>query len=311
MLWNMQSAVLVLLIGVGMVMQPGFAADDKPAVKKDEPAWKAEFRKAYGLKDGQLVKRVAPPYLDCRDEYFKNLFPGRQGNIPFSQWFATLSWKGDWTDQNGGGYRMPVIPENGVPLDYLLDATLGFAKTRIESDIMTLAQKVTGDFVVRSGADREKVALELEAILRAECKLPVKLSFKDSEEEVYILSGKYKAAPLDGRKEGEIEVYAIHLTDRSDGSGSGTLKAMLQQVERHVNQPIALGKIEGEPKKVEWHFNVRSPMLRDPAKGIDTLRDDTNPDAVLANIASQTGLKLTTEKRKVRLLVVAHSELKK
>jgi thiol-disulfide isomerase/thioredoxin len=38
----------------------------------DEPAWKAEFRKAYGLADGELARRVAPPYPDCRAEYFKD-----------------------------------------------------------------------------------------------------------------------------------------------------------------------------------------------------------------------------------------------
>jgi hypothetical protein len=125
------------------------------------------------------------------------------------------------------------------------------------------------------------------------------------------LTGKYKGKPLEG-SEVDVEVYAGHLTDRkTGGGGSGTLKEMVAAVERHVNRHIVLGKVENLPGRVNWHFNVRSPMIRDPAKGIDTYREDTNPAAVLHNMAEQTGLTVTTEKRKVRILVVEHVEVKK
>ena len=140
----------------------------------------------------------------------------------------------------------------------------------------------------------------------------MKFSFRDAEEEVFVLSGKYEAKPLDGRKAGEIEVYAAHLTERGiGGGGSGTLKEMADHIERHVNKSVVLGKIEGAPKKVSWHFNVRSPMLKDPAKGIDTYAEDTFPEAVLENLATQTGLTVKLEKRKVRTLAAEFANVKK
>jgi hypothetical protein len=280
--------------------------------KPAEPAWKAAFRKAYGLADGQLVRRVPPPYPDCREEYFKDMWPNRQGNIPFDQWFVVLGWKGDWTQEGIGGFTMPVKADEGVTLERLLDMTLKVPKTRIESDRTSLDHKVTGDWVVKAGADPEKAAVQLEAVLRKDLQLPVKFSFKDAEEEVFVLSGKYAAKPLDDRKANEIEVYANHLTEREvGGGGTGTLTEMLAAVERHVSKPIVLGKVENRPGRVSWHYNVRSPMLRDPAKGIDTYRDDTNPAQVLGRLTDQTGLTLTTEKRKVRTLVVEFAEVKK
>jgi uncharacterized protein (TIGR03067 family) len=285
------------------------------AKKPAEPAWKVEFRKAYGLADGQFVRRVAPPYPDCREAYFRDLFrsnKGGPGPISFDQWFTVIGWKNDFADPLGGPAVMPVKPEEGVALVRLLDMTLKFPPTRIESDLTTLERKATGDFVVRDGADPEKVAVQLEAVLRKELELPVRFSFRDAEEEVFVLSGKYAAKPVEDRKANAIEVYANHLTEQTTGGGgTGTLTELVAAVERHVNKPIVLGKVENQPGRVNWHYNVRSPMLRDPAKGIDTYRDDTNPAQVLGRLADQTGLTLTTEKRKVRVLVVEHAEVKK
>ena len=44
-----------------------------------EPAWMKAFRKAYELKDGEYVKRVAPPYIEERKEYmYRVWYPKKQ-----------------------------------------------------------------------------------------------------------------------------------------------------------------------------------------------------------------------------------------
>jgi len=62
------------------------------------------------------------------------------------------------------------------------------------------------------------------------------------------------------------------------------------------------------PKVVSWYYQVRSPQIRDPANGIDTYAEDTDPTAVLPNVAAQTGLTIKLEKRKVRVLFVERDE---
>lgn len=282
-------------------------ADDpkaKPPEKKaDEPAWKGEFRKAYGLKDGELVRRVPLPHPDSRAKMFEDLFPGRQGNIPTEKWFNVFQWKGDWLDAKFGQSTMPVEPEAGVSLVRLLEMSLNIPAPRID-DQSLLNRNVTGDWVVRAGADPEKVAAQLETILREECALPVSLSFRDGEEEVYVLSGTYKAAPLDTDKADRLEVFAKYRNDGTfGGGGNGTMADLMAALEKHTGTRMVLGDVKGPPKNLSWHFNDR--------KGPFTAKEgaeDRNPALVLANIAAQTGLDVTTETRKVRRLVVAKAE---
>jgi hypothetical protein len=126
------------------------------------------------------------------------------------------------------------------------------------------------------------------------------------------LSGKYEAKPLEGRAMHEIEVFAKTLLDRkTGGGGSGTLDQLIAHIERHINHRIEVDKIEGAPKRASWHDNLRSPMIKDPANGIDSYAEDTNPAAVLNNFVEQIGLKLKVEKWKVKLLTVERAKADK
>lgn len=287
-----------------------FAREKAEAKKADEPTWKADFRKTYGLKDGELVRRVAPPYPDCRAESFRDSFERLRKRRPTEaelndevSTFTQFNWKDGIAST---GWQTRCAPDDGVTLQFLLSTVAGYPRSRIESDEPSLQQKVTDDFITRTGADPEKVTAQLNEILRKELDLPVRLSFQDIEEEVFVLSGKYEAKPLEDREANEVEVYAVRLIDRTiGGGGSGTFRELTDAVERHVNRPIVLEKIDGQPKRIVWHFNCDKP----PTPQIEAQERDA--DTLLANVAAQTGLTVKTEKRKVRKLVVEHSEVKK
>src|SRR5205085_4920822 len=67
------------LLAAGGGEPPAPRPDGRPAARgaapapeqkePPEPAWMKAFRKAYALKDGEYVKRVAPPYIEERKEY--------------------------------------------------------------------------------------------------------------------------------------------------------------------------------------------------------------------------------------------------
>jgi hypothetical protein len=301
----------------------GGKSNGEPKKAPDEPAWKKEFREMYGLKAGEYVKRIAPPYPECRAEYFSDLLrevykrnkmdpPEDEVNRAMSDHFTKFGWKDGWPVDQLMMQTTPVKPDEGVTLGRLIHMTTGFGQARTEGDADLLDQKVTGDFVVRAGADPEKIAIALEKILRKECDLPVSLAVQEVERDMFILSGKYEAKPLDGRKKNEIEVYAKHLVDqKTGGGGTGTFDELVAELEGHVRLPVRVGKIEGLPKKVSWHYNVRSPMVKDPTRHIDTYAEDTNAVMVLDNISSQTGLTVKSEKQKVRVLVVERAKADK
>jgi hypothetical protein len=300
---------IALALGVVMaaVNAPGQEKVSPPEPKKapEDPAWKKEFREKYRLKDGEVVKRIAPPYAKCRSDYLTDRFRAPAGDTSYDEYFTVLRWKGDWAPPELARHTRPVKPELGLPVIRLLDRVADIPPHRIEGSEMLNGSAATGDFVVRDGADPEKLVAELERILRQDCDLKVSFRFKDAEASVYVLSGKYEAKPLEGRMKNEIEVYAAHLVDRESGDGgSDSFEKLLAALESHIGHRVVPEKIEGLPKKVLWHYNVRSPALKDPTRGVDTLAEDTAPDAILANLAAQTGLKVKLENRKVRVLVV-------
>ncbi|MCI0642046.1 MAG: hypothetical protein L0Y70_23460 [Gemmataceae bacterium] len=289
---------------------PHAALQGAPTKKEtEEPAWKKDFRGKYGLKEGEHVKRIATPYPACRTDYLADRFARPAGAIAFDDHFTVLRWKGDWAPAELAQHTLPVKQDEGVALSRLLNMTAGLSRIRLRGDDEVLEWKVTGDFVVRDGAAQDQIVAQLENLLNKECALAVTFRFKEVEDEVFVISGAYESKPLDGRGKNQIEIYAIHLTDRSTGGGgSGVFAEFLAHVEGHVNRRVLAGKIEGLPKSVSWHYNVRSPTLKDPNQGIDTRAEDTNPQAVLANVAAQTGLVVNAEKRKVQVLEVTRSK---
>ncbi|HVL13684.1 MAG TPA: sigma-70 family RNA polymerase sigma factor [Gemmata sp.] len=320
------AAVLSAVVAValaGGAEPPRPAADDPPNLAKPdrpkaapapEPAWKAEFRKVYGLKDGEVLRRVAPPYPDCRAEYFRDrlrefykrskLEPSEEAiNKDYSDHFTRFGWKDGWPVDGQISQTVPVKPEEGVQLRRVLDLTTGFQLSRLDADAELLETKVTGDWVVRAGADPEKLVAALEPILRKECGLKVSLAVKRVEREAYVLAGRYEAKPLPDRKANLIEVFGTELTDRNTGGGgSGDLREMAEHVEGWVEFSVVLGEVENAPKSVSWHYNYRSPFTKEQHA------EDKDPAAVLQNIALQTGLTVKKEKRPIAVLAVTRAD---
>ena len=69
---------LTTLATVALVGGVLFAAPVPAKKEPPEPEWMANFRKAYQLKDGEYVKRVAPPYIDERINYKLHPLTGKE-----------------------------------------------------------------------------------------------------------------------------------------------------------------------------------------------------------------------------------------
>jgi hypothetical protein len=255
----------------------------------------------YGLKDGELVRRVAPPYPGCRAEYFKDLWREIfKQNRDYTIDAAKFEWKNGWCAP-GLTYQMYTSngTDAGISLWELLDTSLRFNRARIDAGPGVLETKVTGDWVLRADTDPAKLVAPLGAILRKECGLKLTVELKDVEQEVYVLSGKYESKPVPYRKEHHIEIFTRELTDLSSGwGGSGTFSEMSRCLEDWVEVPVVLGPIEGLPKQISWHASYRG-------KATEAQRaEDRNPTAVMTNVAAQAGLKVGLEKRTIKMLVV-------
>lgn len=314
------AAALVMVTGVGVVIaaalpdQPPAGDPPKavalpvappPRAVAPEPAWKVEFRKSYGLKDGELVRRIAPPFAECRTEYFRDYLRRayktndvEEDVARYKNYFARLMWKDGWVD--GWPGTMYLGRDKSISLYWALNLTTGFNRARVEADPSVLETGVTGDWVVRVGAEPARLAAALETVLRKECGLKVTVAVKDAEREVFVLWGKYKSNPLPGKKEHHVEFIAHEVKNPAEGwGGPGTFEEMIECAEGWVEVPIELGKIEGMPKGVSWHATYRRAPFT-----VEENAEDRNPPAVVANIGTQTGLTVQTEKRTIKVLVV-------
>jgi tetratricopeptide (TPR) repeat protein len=310
------AAVTLLAAAIGLAAAPGerpaakpeppAKAAARPAAKPDEPAWRKEFNKVYGLADGEVLKRVPPPYPDSRYEFLKSVY-GDPGPTPYEHRFTVFRWNGGRVDPNKITMQLPVKPDEGATLSTVLAFVANLSAQMVEGNPDLLNARVTGDFVVRDGTDPTKVVARLERILRDECKLPVVLAFEHLEQDVVVARGKFASKPLEGRKQNHVEIYARSVLDPaqngSGGSGPDTLPKFLQHLGSYINRRI-VNEVEQPTGRVSWTNNLRGMIIRDPVRGIDTDAEDRDPDAVLRNVAAQTGLTFKTEKRTVRALFV-------
>lgn len=163
----------------------------------------------------------------------------------------------------------------------------------------------------------------MDRILREECKLAVKLTFKEVEREVVVARGALKIAPLDGQDKNHIEVFGKEIgkgeawTSRKDLHGflldlGGFLgRRIVNEAKADKDQVFTYGLSVRQDPRLRLASEVDLPVppgQGDPAPvgkfdpAIEA--EDRDPKLVLPNVAKQTGLTFTIEKRKVKVLFV-------
>jgi regulation of enolase protein 1 (concanavalin A-like superfamily) len=271
-----------------------------PPLLVPEPAWKTEFRKAYGLKENEVLKRVGAPFLPCRLEYLKSINDKNQFE-EIDNIVLTYRWDGKNVKWWMLGYRQPE-EAHGWPLQSVL-GDLGVSRAEIETDEELREERIEGEFVLRTGTPVEKSVPRLEQILRDELHLPIRLTWKEAERDVFVVRGKFAPKPLPGHQPGNIALFAEEREDverlkLGDGTFGKFLAGTGDFLTRRLVNEVAVSPMG----KFSWYF-VRSknyPQVPDPAK---------DPESVLKNVAAQTGLTIEPAKRKVRVLLVQKATL--
>ena len=93
-----------------------------------EPAWKADFRRAYGLKEGEVLKRVTAPFPASRADHIKFLKAEFFPRMDFTN--SRMSYR--WDGKDAEFYS--ITPQSDrVPLIGLLYC-LGIPDQEVEGD---------------------------------------------------------------------------------------------------------------------------------------------------------------------------------
>ncbi|HEV3342947.1 MAG TPA: hypothetical protein VG125_21415 [Pirellulales bacterium] len=284
------------LLWLPIVTAVGFAgglrADEKAypdRVRQDVETFEA----AYALSEGEVLARLIPPFIPERLVYYRVKHAGQAQAIP--QGPDSMLFR--WEKGTLAGTGMSFSNGQGIQVRALVRMLADVFPQEVEGDQQTLDTQISGDFVLRSGESREHIVESLEAILRDEPKLPVRLRFRDVKRQVYVLRGEYKFTPLPDYPD-SIQIYGDKLAANSGaGGGGGDFTDFTRWVGMWIERPV-LGEVKNGPKNLSWRYHMApafTPEQRAAAK---------EPRAVLRNLAGQTGLTFEEETREIRLLFV-------
>jgi RNA polymerase sigma factor (sigma-70 family) len=300
--------------------EPAPGGTPRPVAKApaDEPAWRAEFDKIYKLKDGEVLKRVAE-FPECRAEYIRTsprLSPGTDAApINMALRVHQKETKGElhlWGFGGGDATIFSVMWQIGIPMG------------EVEADKKLLDTPIGGDFVFRQEAPVEQLVAALERVLREECKLAVKLTFKEVEREVVVASGTLKIVPLEGQQKNHVEVFGKEIGKGEAWGSRKDLHGFLLDLGGFLGRRVVNEAKSGKDEVFTYGLSVRqnprqrlaseldipSPPDTVPLPKFDPAieAEDRDPKLVLPNVAKQTGLTYATEQRKVRVLFVEKGE---
>ena len=165
---------------------------------------------------------------------------------------------------------------------------------------------IDGEFVFRSGTPPEKWAPALDRILRTECKLPLKITLREVEREVIVLSGDYQAKPRKGQMKNTIVFSPDEPAEDWSGSGIGTFDSFVQFLNKFVDRHV-VSEVKSPPRGQLWWRHKSGLMTNVNGRNLYT-EEDRDPEVVLKFVTEQTGLKFTTAKRKVQVLFVEKTD---
>jgi RNA polymerase sigma factor (sigma-70 family) len=285
------------------IPKPPVPAEEKPApAKPAEPDWKAEFQKAYGLNDDEVLKRVAPPYPAVREKWFVEWGraflpapPAADGTYLFF-WFRNNKVVYGHSLVHG-----PVVvgPPRG-PISFVLENGFRLPLQGVEAAPEILDTQIDGEFVFRLGTAPEKWVPVLEKILWNDCALPFRLKLMQVEREVVVVSGEYKSNPREGQRPNTV-VVAADPAGPLEGGSIGRYEEFLAFLSKFTEKRI-VSDVKRPPAVQFWWRHQSGIMTR--KEGREVYKEDRDPDAILKAVAEQTGLKFKTETRKVPVLSI-------
>ena len=165
-------------------------ATSRPVIPTSNTAdWQSQLNDAYGLADGQAVKRIQAPFVPARMAYWKTNDPRPAGDhMPVPDQIVFL-WNGQDVAHGSWGWgQMDLL---GMVLQRVMEWTAG----DFEGSADLLTKRVPGDWVVRSGATEQEKVASLLTILQHDLDPSITIKKQQVEREVIVIRGKFQYQP--------------------------------------------------------------------------------------------------------------------
>ncbi len=284
------------------LVEPGTLAEEEVPDEVDPNSWQEKFYSIYSLEDGEVLKRIAPPFIPERRGYFLFIQPGRYSpNTPHHVARLYFNWDGKLSIRGSsvGG----AIPR----LNSILESVIGLGNSEYDIPPEILGADMSGDWIVRKDTPQEELLQALKQIVKDETAREIEFVKKKVETEVIIARGKYDFKPLPNVKE---ENYVLICTDKmhayieGPGGGSGTVSKFLRWVGNRVQMPV-IDETESEDIKIYWRNHDSSDLRR--LRHNDELYNE-KLKMLLNNLSRQTGLTFERTTAPVEKWFIAEQE---
>jgi len=255
---------------LGITVEPEFAT------------WRQRFNKVYFLEDGKVLKRISPPFIPERKEYYKNEHSHQASLIERGPDFFTFHWDGElknWGMGFGSGKR---------PLKSVLGSNLSINKNSFEGPEELLNIEVPGDWIVRRETSEEQKLKALEEILAEEIGRKIRFVKRTVERKSIVASGSFKYHRLPVAKDDRYILMFSGDFVSEDGGGGGTADSVhefLEAIGNRVNMPVIDRAVPLEIQIPYRHYrSAYLSRIEDPAEKEKKLIQ------LLDNISRQTNL---------------------
>ncbi|MBW7989640.1 MAG: redoxin domain-containing protein [Planctomycetes bacterium] len=267
-------------------------------VKPALPTWRQRFDRVYRLDPKQVIKRISPPFIPERRDYYLNEHSQQASHVSRSPDRFTFHWDGKLKNWGLGFINTPDI-------DSTLRSVLRMNTFEYEGPEELLSLKLPGDWVVRDEASQEVKLKALEQLLADELGRSIQFEKRIVEQEVILAAGRFKFHPVSGaRKQDVVHLYVDELST-SGGGTAHSVAELLHKIGNRANIYVVDRTEPSEENNIPYYIHRSSRDLR---------RMESSPEKTeklkpfLANLTEQTELQFEVALQPVETWVVSENK---
>ncbi len=241
-----------------------------------------QFRALYRLDDGEVLRRVAPPFLPERRLYWT-------GNTEAPD-YLTFRWDNKVTSCSQCFQGRPTSVVDILRAVMLLD------QGRFEGPQEVLDLEVPGDWIVHKNVGEAQLLGALEKIL-GEMGHPIRFQFREVERDVVVVSGKFRFDPLPDVQDERICIFAEYRDNSRIQTHGADVGDLLRKLADQTGFIVADETQATGVESLDIESAHKLSALRNRKVPIEKRTRLMN--LVLANLSKQTSLQFALERRKV------------
>jgi len=229
-------------------------------VEPETDSWRAVFESVYRLEDDQILKRIAPPFIPERMDFYKTESAHQAEAIPRGPDRMIFHWDGKLRRWGMGFGRISALSN-------VLNHVLLMNHSEYTGSKELLNLKLPGDWIIRNEMPQDIKLAALEDLIEAELGRNIRFEKRPTEREVIIASGRFKFHPPVGTYEStSVHMYAdeVDPDERSGGGTDRSLAEFLETLGDRVNIPVIDRTEPIEEISIPFRHHRSSAIFREP-----------------------------------------------